>query len=83
MQAQPLGQEDRLEEGMAAHSSALAWRLPWTEEPGGLRFIGLHTVGHQCSNLHSFTDAPSGRAAREGLRDRAFVPVIQWIYCMF
>ena len=36
-----LGQEDLLEEGMATHSSILVWRIPWTEEPGGLQFIGL------------------------------------------
>ena len=35
-----LGWEDALEEDMATHSSILAWRSPWTEEPGGLRFIG-------------------------------------------
>ena len=35
-----LGQEDPLEEGMATHSSVLAWRIPWTEEPGGLGSIG-------------------------------------------
>ena len=40
MQIQHLGREDPLEEGMATHSSVLAWRLPWTEEPGGLQFIG-------------------------------------------
>ena len=34
---QPLGQEDPLEKGMATHSSILAWRIPWTEEPGGLQ----------------------------------------------
>ena len=34
------GLEAPLEEGMAAHSSILAWRIPWTEEPGGLQFIG-------------------------------------------
>ena len=34
MQVQPLGQEDPLEKGMATHSSILAWRMPWTEEPG-------------------------------------------------
>ena len=34
-----LGQEDPLEEGMAAHSSILAWKIPWTEEPGGLQSI--------------------------------------------
>jgi len=34
---QPLGQEDALEKGMATHCSVLAWRIPWTEEPGGLQ----------------------------------------------
>ena len=38
---QSLGQEDPLEEEMATHSSILAWRIPWTEEPGGLLSIGL------------------------------------------
>ena len=37
-----LGQEDPLEEGVAAHSSILAWRIPWTEEPGGLQSVGSH-----------------------------------------
>ena len=45
-QVRPLGYEDPLEEGMATHSSILAWRIPWTEEPGGLQSIGLHRVGH-------------------------------------
>ena len=36
----PLGQEDTLEKGMATHSSILAWRIPWTEEPGGLQSMG-------------------------------------------
>ena len=35
-----------LKEGMATHSSILAWRIPWTEEPGGLRSVGLQRVGH-------------------------------------
>jgi len=35
-----MGQEDSLKEGMATHSSILAWRIPWTEEPGGLKSIG-------------------------------------------
>ena len=38
-QVQSLGRQDPLEKGMAAHSSILAWRLPWTEEPGGLWFV--------------------------------------------
>ena len=40
-----LGQEDPLEEGMATHSSILAWRIPWTEEPGELQSTGLQRVG--------------------------------------
>ena len=39
-QVQFLGQEDPLEKGMAAHSSTLAWTIPWTEEPGGLQSMG-------------------------------------------
>ena len=43
---QPLGGEDPLEEGMATHSSILAWRIPWTEEPGGLQSVGSQRVRH-------------------------------------
>ena len=43
---QSLGQEDTLEEGMATHSSILAWRIPWTEEPGGLHSMRLQRVRH-------------------------------------
>ena len=46
MQFQSLGQEDSLEEGMATHSSILAWRIPWTEESGRLQSMGSQTVGH-------------------------------------
>ena len=41
-----LGQEDPLEKEMATHSIVLAWRIPWTEEPGGLQSMGLQRVGH-------------------------------------
>ena len=41
-----LGQEDPLEKAMAPHSSVLAWRIPWTEEPGGLQSMGWQRVGH-------------------------------------
>ena len=40
------GLVDPLEKGMATHSCTFAWRIPWTEEPGGLRSIGSHRVGH-------------------------------------
>ena len=46
-----VGGEDPREEEIAIHSSILAWRIPWTEEPGGLQFTGLHRVGHDGSNL--------------------------------
>ena len=45
-QVQSLGREDLLEEGTATHSSILAWRIPWTEEPGGLWSIAGQRVGH-------------------------------------
>ena len=45
-QVQFLGREDPLEEGVATHSSIHAWRIPWTEEPGGLQFIGSQRIGH-------------------------------------
>ena len=41
-----LGQEDPLEKEIATHSSILAWKIPWTEEPGGLQSMGVTRVGH-------------------------------------
>ena len=41
-----LGQEDLLEKGEATHSSILAWRIPWTKEPGGLQSMGSQRIGH-------------------------------------
>ena len=43
---QSLGREDPLEKEMAIHSSTLAWKIPWTEEPGRLQSMGLQRVGH-------------------------------------
>ena len=51
LQVQSLGQEDPQEEGMATHSSILAWRITWTEEPGGLQSMGWQRVRHDSSNL--------------------------------
>ena len=53
------GQEDPLEKGMATHSSILAWRIPWAEEPGGLQSTGSQRVRHM-SSMHS-----SGRGLAE------------------
>ena len=46
IQVQSMGQEDPLKEKMATHSRILAWRIPWTEESGGLQSTGLQRVGH-------------------------------------
>ena len=43
---QSLGQKEPLEKGMAIHSNILAWRTPWTEEPGGLQSVGSQRAGH-------------------------------------
>ena len=45
-QVRSLGWEDPLEKEMAIHSSILGWKIPWTEEPGGLQSMGLQRVGH-------------------------------------
>ena len=46
-QVRSLGREDSLEKEIATHSSILAWRISWTEEPGGLQFMGSQRVGHR------------------------------------
>ena len=55
----PLGQEDPLEEVRATHSAILAWRIPQTEEPGGLQSTGLQRVGHDWSDLAGYS-MPTG-----------------------
>ena len=52
-QVQPLGREDPLEEGMATHSIILAYEIPWTEEPGGLQYMGLQGVKHGLATDHT------------------------------
>ena len=54
-QVQSLGREDPLEKGIATHPSTLPWRIPWTEEPGWLQFIGVQRVGHDWAT-NTFTD---------------------------
>ena len=54
-QLQSLGQKDPLKKGMATHSSILAWRIPWTEEPGGLQSKGSQRVRYdQMTNTFPF-----------------------------
>ena len=51
-----LGWEDLLEKGMATHFSILTWRIPWTEEPGGIQSIRSHRVGHDWNDsMHAHT----------------------------
>ena len=47
IQVQSLGKEDPLEKEMATHSRTVAWKIPWTEEPGRLLSIGSQRVGHE------------------------------------
>ena len=53
MEFQNLGQEDPLEKDMATHASILPWRIPWTEEPGGLQSTGPHRVTHDRAHTHT------------------------------
>ena len=54
---QSLGREDPLEEGMATHSSILAWIIPWTEDPGGLQSMRLQRVGHDYGKIIVFSNS--------------------------
>ena len=56
MQVGSLGQEDPLEEGTANHSSILAWKTPWIEEPGGLQSTGSQRVRHNWATEHASTN---------------------------
>ena len=69
---QSLGQEDPLEKKMAIHSSILAWKIPWTEEPGGLQFMGLERVGHDCMHFMSCQLAQSLYKKQSYLIPRTF-----------
>ena len=53
MQVQSLGLEDPLEQGMATHLSILAWRIPWIEEPGGLKFMEWQKVRHNRARMYT------------------------------
>ena len=55
MQLLSLGQEDPLEKDMTTHSSIHAWKIPWTEEPGGLQSRGLQRLGHDGVTEHTGT----------------------------
>ena len=67
MQVGSLGQEDPLEEGIATHSSTLAWEIPWTEEPGGLQSMGSQRVGHNWATVQAHTHFLSSTHFPRGL----------------
>ena len=57
MPVQSLGREDPLEEEMATHSNILTWRIPWSEEPGGIHSLGSQKVGHDQATEHTGQEA--------------------------
>ena len=67
MQIQSLGWEDPLEEEMAIHSSILAWKIPWTEEPGGLQSMRSQRVRHDWATQHilPMVGFPDGSVGKE------------------
>ena len=56
-----LGWKDPLKEEMVTHSSILAWRIPWTEEPGGLQFMGSQRIWHDWVHIHTYADSDRTR----------------------
>ena len=69
-QAGSLGREDPLEKQMATHSSIIAWRIPWKEEPGRLQSMGLQRVGHGwVNNIHTTHYDDSGKLLTFGWRN--------------
>ena len=80
-QVQSLGWEDLLEKEMAIHSSILAWKIPWTEEPGTLQSMGSQRVGHDWATSLSFhfqvKERKGGRSG-DGLKRFIIVLLIKW-----
>ena len=82
---QSLGQEDPLEKEMATHSSILAWRIPWTEKPGGLQSVGLWRVRHNWAS-NTNTQARKTKAFKGKLRsftDIKYIKNISWLEFCF
>ena len=71
-QVRCLGQEDPLEEGMATHSSILAWEIPWVEEPGGLPSLGSQRVGCDWASKHTHAHKTWPANSRVSKRENAF-----------
>ena len=69
-----LGQEDPLEQEMATHSSTLAWKIPWTEEPGRLQSMGLQRIGHDWTTSLHFTGGSDGKESACNAGDLGLIP---------
>ena len=67
IQSLDLGREDPLEEDVATHSTILAWRIQWTEEPGRLWSIGLQRVRHDRARTHTGGNHRGGRGCAQGI----------------
>ena len=67
MEVQSLGWEDPMKKSMAAHSSILAWRVAWTEDPGGLQFIGSQRVRHDCNDLACMNELREERIGHKSI----------------
>ena len=76
MWVQPVSQEDPLEEGMATHSVVLAWRIPRTEEPGGLQSRGSHRVRHAGSDEHTRNWVLQAGELQQGSTPRVVTAII-------
>ena len=75
-QVRSLGWEDPLEKEVATHSSILAWRIPWMEEPGGLQFTGSQRVGHDWATSLSLSLSAIRVMSSSYLRLLLFLPAV-------
>ena len=72
------GQEDCLEKERATHSSIRAWEIPWTEEPGGLQFMGSQRVRHDSAHTHTHTHTLQSFSTQKGEITIIFILIIYW-----
>ena len=80
---QSLVGEDPLEEEVATHSSILAWKIPWTEEPGGLQSIGLHGVRQDWARVWPLPTPTSHKSSPYPKDDIPFFNRVIWVYSLF